>query len=70
MSDAHARLLAYLRQRRELGESEFVLDGVSVEEAYSVLAQRATPPSAPASSGGRPASAGIADARPIPAPPD
>ena len=70
MSDAHARLLAYLRQRRELGESEFVLDGVSVEEAYRVLAQRASPPSAPASSGGRPASAGVADARPIPAPPD
>ena len=70
MSDAHARLLAYLRQRRELGESEFVLDGVSVEEAYRVLAQRATPPSAPPLSGGRPASAGVADTRSIPVPPD
>jgi uracil-DNA glycosylase len=70
MSDAHERLLAYLRQRRELGESEFVLDGVSVEEAYRVLARRATPPSAPPPSGPRPAAPGVSEARPIPAPPD
>jgi DNA polymerase len=35
--DARARLRAYLEQRRELGESEFVLDGVSVEEAMKML---------------------------------
>ena len=66
MSDAHERLLAYLRQRRELGESEFVLDGLSVEEAFRVIAQRATPPSAP------PSTARSAAAAPMPpaAPPD
>ncbi|MBM3885830.1 MAG: uracil-DNA glycosylase [Gemmatimonadetes bacterium] len=74
MTDAHARLLAYLRQRRELGESEFVLDGLSVEEAYRVLAQRATPPSAPAGApspaGARSTAPGVFEARPIPTPPD
>lgn len=37
MTDAQARLRLYLEQRRELGESEFVLDGMSVEEALRVL---------------------------------
>ena len=44
MSDAHARLRQYLEQRRELGESEFVLDGISVEEAMRVLTAKAPPP--------------------------
>lgn len=35
--DARERLRAYLEQRRELGESEFVLDGLSIEEAMRVL---------------------------------
>ena len=69
MSDAHERLLAYLRQRRELGESEFVLDGLSVEEAFRVIAQRATPPSAPPSAGTTARSAAAAPLPPA-APPD
>ena len=44
MSDAHARLRQYLEQRRELGESEFVLDTLSVEDAMKVLTAKATPP--------------------------
>lgn len=36
--DARERLRAYLEQRRELGESEFVLDGLSIEDAMRVLA--------------------------------
>lgn len=35
--DARDRLREYLEQRRELGESEFVLDGLSVEEAMAAL---------------------------------
>ena len=35
--DGKAQLRRYLEQRRELGESEFVLDGVSVEEALLTL---------------------------------
>ena len=35
--DARERLRAYLEQRRELGESEFVLDGMSVEDALGAL---------------------------------
>ncbi len=37
MSDAKDRLRQYLEQRRELGESEFVLDSMSVEDALRVL---------------------------------
>ena len=37
MSDALDRLRQYLEQRRELGESEFVLDGLSVEDALKAL---------------------------------
>jgi uracil-DNA glycosylase len=44
MSDAAAQLQRYLEQRRDLGESEFVLDSMSVEEALRVLgAFRGTP---------------------------
>lgn len=35
--DANERLRAWLEQRREMGESEFVLDSMSVEEALKVL---------------------------------
>ena len=38
--DARDRLREYLEQRRELGESEFVLDGMSVEEALNALGVR------------------------------
>jgi DNA polymerase len=44
VSDPHARLRQYLEQRRELGETEFVLDTLSVEEAMKVLTQKGTPP--------------------------
>lgn len=47
MSTPHERLRQYLEQRRELGESEFVLDALPVEEALKVLAFGATPPAAP-----------------------
>jgi len=52
VSDAHERLRQYLAQRREMGESEFVLDSLSVEDAMRVLATGAPPPPA----GGRSAS--------------
>lgn len=51
MSDAHERLRQYLEQRREMGEREFVLDGMSVEEALKVLTGSAPPPAPPASTG-------------------
>jgi uracil-DNA glycosylase family 4 len=35
--DARERLRAYLEQRRELGESEFVLDSMSVEDALGAI---------------------------------
>ena len=44
MSDAHERLRQYLAQRKEMGEQEFVLDSLSVDEALQVLACGATPP--------------------------
>lgn len=37
MSDGVERLRQYLEQRRELGESEFVLDSLSIEEALRTL---------------------------------
>ncbi len=36
--DARERLRRYLEQRRELGESEFVLDALSVDDALALLA--------------------------------
>jgi uracil-DNA glycosylase family 4 len=38
--DAKDRLRRYLEQRRELGESEFVLDGLSVEEVLKLVGLR------------------------------
>jgi DNA polymerase len=35
--DPRERLRRYLEQRRELGESELVLDGLSVEEVMRLL---------------------------------
>ena len=78
MSDARERLRQYLEQRRELGESEYVLDSLSVEEALKVLTTGATPPVVPPGAragtaqgaGAAPgAGAGIAE-RPVPAAPD
>lgn len=49
--DARDRLREYLEQRRELGESEFVLDGLSVDDALNALGVRghAGKPAAPES---------------------
>ncbi len=44
MSDPRDRLRAYLEQRREMGESEFVLDSLSVEDALKVLTAKAKAP--------------------------
>ena len=38
--DARDRLRRYLEQRRELGETELVLDGLTVEEALRILGAR------------------------------
>ncbi|AHG90855.1 phage SPO1 DNA polymerase-related protein [Gemmatirosa kalamazoonensis] len=52
--EAREALRRYLEQRKELGESELVLDGMSVDEVMSVLgargaaADRPAPPPAPA----------------------
>jgi len=46
--DARERLRAYLEQRREMGESEFVLDGMSVEDALGAIDKlRTTQPARP-----------------------
>lgn len=49
MSDGLDRLRQYLEQRRELGESEFVLDGLSVEDALKMMTGRAASAAAPRS---------------------
>lgn len=41
--DARARLRLYLEQRRELGESELVLDGMSVDEVMRIVGAPAAP---------------------------
>ena len=64
MTDPRERLRQYLEQRREMGESEFVLDSLSVDEALKVLAFGATPPAAPPPSAAR----GASPAAPRPAP--
>ncbi|MEK0431060.1 MAG: hypothetical protein RL139_864, partial [Gemmatimonadota bacterium] len=69
MSDAHERLRQYLAQRREMGESEFVLDSLSVDEALRVLAFGATPPAAPPARAAAPPSMS-GPAAPPPPPPD
>ena len=42
--DARALLRRYLEQRREMGESELVLDGMSVEEVMKILGVKAVSP--------------------------
>lgn len=50
--DARDRLRLYLEQRKELGESEYVLDSLSVEDALKSLGMRGElPPARPASGG-------------------
>jgi uracil-DNA glycosylase family 4 len=58
VSDAKARLRQYLEQRRELGESEFVLDSLSVEDALKVLTTGAPPPASSSAAAGAPSSGG------------
>ena len=58
MNDARDRLRQYLEQRREMGESEFVLDSMSVDDALKVLAFGAPPPAAPHRSTGSAGSPG------------
>lgn len=45
--DARDRLRQYLEQRRELGETEFVLDALPVEDALRALGMRGDLPDAP-----------------------
>ena len=69
--DARELLRRYLEQRRELGESEFVLDGMSVEEAMALLGARGAgsrDAARPAPERG-PASAPAPPSVPRPAPP-
>ena len=40
--DARERLRLYLEQRRELGESELILDGMSIDEVMALLGARET----------------------------
>lgn len=49
MSEGLDRLRQYLEQRKELGESEFVLDSLSVEDALKVLGTKNPPPPRPRS---------------------
>lgn len=64
MSDALERLRQYLEQRREVGESEFVLDSLSVEDALKTLGGSAAlkagsaPTGAPRADGDRAMGAG------------
>jgi DNA polymerase len=62
--DARELLRRYLEQRRELGESEFVLDQMTVADAMAALGVRAGAEPAPRA----PAPAPAADARPPVAP--
>ncbi len=78
--DAKDRLRRYLEQRRELGESEFVLDGLPVEDVMKLVGVRAgasaarphaAPATAPAPRGDAPARRGAAPEtlEPTPLPP-
>jgi DNA polymerase len=66
VSDGHDKLRQYLEQRRELGESEFVLDGLSVEDALKMMTGRAPAPK-PASAAGSSSRPSAADRAPAPA---
>ncbi len=56
--DARDRLRLYLEQRRELGESEFVLDSLPLEEALRLIGHKGAP------SAGTPTPAGAEATRP------
>ena len=47
--DAREQLRRYLEQRREMGERELVLDGLTVEEALRIVTGATTPMTAPSS---------------------
>lgn len=51
--DAREQLRRYLEQRRELGETELVLDGLSVDEVLALVGAPRQPPK-PAAASGRP----------------
>lgn len=73
MSDPRERLRRYLEQRRELGESEYVLDSLSVEDALRVLGTGAAMPARPVVPASAPRVAPAPDApgpRPVAPPPD
>jgi uracil-DNA glycosylase family 4 len=53
--DARAQLRRYLEQRREMGESELVLDGMTIEEAMRILGGGARSDAASRASRARPA---------------
>ena len=55
--DARDQLRRYLEQRRELGETELVLDGMTVEETLRILGAQG------AGGGGREATSRLAEAR-------
>jgi DNA polymerase len=55
--DAKELLRRYLEQRRELGESEFMLDGLTVEEAMRLIGVSGALPAAAESPRARPAAA-------------
>jgi len=63
--DARERLRRYLEQRREMGESELILDALPVDEVMRLLGDR----TAPAASRGRDASPSAPAARDAGAPP-
>lgn len=63
------RLRQYLEQRRELGESEFVLDGLSVEDALKALGGQAAVRGAATSGGSAPSSGASSGRAPQRVPP-
>lgn len=62
--DARARLRQYLEQRRELGESEFVLDGLSVADAMRLIGLKGPLADLPAESAPPATARTVADAAP------
>lgn len=67
--DGRERLRAYLEQRRELGESEFVLDGMSVEDALSAIDKLRAAAPARSAQPGRPRADAPRTPAPAPEPP-
>ena len=67
--DAKDRLRRYLEQRREMGESEFALDTMSIEEAMKVIGSPKASGAAPMRPLGGAPGEGVASARQRPAEP-